>query len=730
MNFLKAFAKILYYGIAKEEIEEEGRKWARLAARSEPVPEKHKEKQFRIVWLRRLLIVWWVLSCLTIGVFFLFDLLVLGQGVSLPASPEIGSPSFWGSDNGLLMLRRYAGSLGGVNLAYDLWAFAALWFMARAWKERLAGYFLLKPWGLLVAVALVFGRGVAAFSKWSLLFALIPDIGWLFPIKYVLLPPVTLAFFGLAAMLTAYLALVAAVAAFFWLPLNLMQSTLKIKQQLDMVKFLSVPFFGAGMEWWLWFTGRRMPEEDAVPDDSKGARFAIPREIAAAQDPNNGTVFGQVDGQPLRLPNEKHVLIMASTRSGKGVALIIPHLLRYQGSAFVLDPKGENARATARQRRQLNQKVRVLDPFGISGLPKARFNPLSRFTPENSEAESKALAAALVLGERDHWTASAQQLLAAFILFVVTAETIPKNQKDLKTVRMLLLSAVRPTLKTMQESRTADGLLSMLATSFLETPEKEFGSILSTAQRETEILDNPHIAACLAASGDGEEVDFAAWHSGTMTVYLCLSAPKFPVFSRWLRLVLTSALDEMTDQLKPPPLPVCFMLDELAALGHLEAVENAVGLAAGYGITLWNVFQDIAQIKDLYQGRWPSFIGNAGVRAVFNLDDLDSADYWSRFIGQHLVETRNTSQNAMGYVTGASQGETLRPLLSPDDMMRQFAADKMLVLAQGSHPMIADRLAYFDDPRLEGLWDDPRQNPAQKANSMAGLFDAQGKKIS
>ncbi len=41
-----------------------------------------------------------------------------------------------------------------------------------------------------------------------------------------------------------------------------------------------------------------------------------------------------------------------------------------------------------------------LDPFGISGKPKARFNPLSRFTPDNMEAESKSLAAALVMGER------------------------------------------------------------------------------------------------------------------------------------------------------------------------------------------------------------------------------------------------------------------------------------------------------------------------------------------
>src|SRR5208282_1755100 len=151
------------------------------------------------------------------------------------------------------------------------------------------------------------------------------------------------------------------------------------------------------------------------------------------------------------------------------------------------------------------------------------------------------------------------------------------------------------------------------------------GSIVSVAARQTEILDNPYIQACLSSDGPGEEVDFAQWKTGTMSVYLCLSAPKFPTFNRWLRLVLTSALDEMTDKLNPPPLPVCFMLDELATLGHLEAVENAIGLAAGYGIQIVSVFQDVAQMRDLYGGRWASFIGNSGVCAIFNIQDYDTA---------------------------------------------------------------------------------------------------------
>jgi type IV secretion system protein VirD4 len=198
-----------------------------------------------------------------------------------------------------------------------------------------------------------------------------------------------------------------------------------------------------------------------------------------------------------------------------------------------------------------------------------------------------------------------------------------------------------------------------------------------------------------------------------MTVYLCLSAPKFPTFNRWLRLVLTSALDEMTDTLNPPALPVCFMLDELATLGHLASVENAVGLAAGYGIQLVTVFQDVAQMRDLYKGRWASFIGNAGVRALFNLDDFDSAEYWSKFIGGRLAETRSSQQNIFGISKGDNVSEAMRPLLPPDKLMMDLASNAMLVLAQGAHPIVTERVAYFDDEGLAGLWDDPRQPVSQ-----------------
>jgi type IV secretion system protein VirD4 len=605
-----------------------------------------------------------------------------------------------------------------LSLAFNFWALAAAgwilllrfnpWRWNRWLRVLLAG----------LAAGMMFGRLFVGWLSWA--GSIIPEEGILHFVSYAIAPPVVLFLAGGWALQTALGFVGWSVIAGFGfcvaLPVILFNQILQFDNNLNVYKQQKTGLIGYVARFGYWLRGEKMPD---VPDDSKGARFTTPEETTALQNPD-GAVFGHINGAPLQLHTDKHVLIMASTRSGKGVSLIIPHLLRYAGSAFVLDPKGENARATGRQRAALNETVHYLDPFGISGKPQSRFNPLSRFTLENMEAESKALAAALVIGqrgERDHWTGSAQQLLAAVILHVFTSPDIPPGKKDLPTVRRLLLRdilAKNGVLAKMTQSTVADGLLSSLAYSFIDTPEKEMGSILSTAQRETEILDNPFMIKCLAATGDGQEVDFSDWRKGTMSAFLCLSAPKFPVFNRWLRLVLTAALDEMTDTLNPPALPVCFMLDELATLGHLAAVENAVGLAAGYGIQLVTVFQDVAQMRDLYRGRWASFIGNAGVRALFNLDDYDTAKYWSNFIGGHQVNTMSQQQDIYGITQSQTQGEAFRPLLTPEEIMLQFAANKMLVLPQGSRPVIADRVAYWKDAGLDGLWDDPRLEPAPK----------------
>jgi type IV secretory pathway TraG/TraD family ATPase VirD4 len=81
-----------------------------------------------------------------------------------------------------------------------------------------------------------------------------------------------------------------------------------------------------------------------------------------------------------------------------------------------------------------------------------------------------------VLGERDHWKAAAQQLLAALILYVYTSPTFPPEVKDLPTVRRLLLGAADATLQAMSKTDLAGGLARISHSAFSLDGERLVGA--------------------------------------------------------------------------------------------------------------------------------------------------------------------------------------------------------------------------------------------------------------
>jgi hypothetical protein len=405
------------------------------------------------------------------------------------------------------------------------------------------------------------------------------------------------------------------------------------------------------------------------------ARLMGPDEVKKYNDkPHKGasTMVGDVGGEGFFNLTEKHVLIVAGTRGGKGRDLIIPNLWIYKGSVFVLDPKGENAQRTQENRQKFGP-VLALDPFGVSGLPSARFNPLRYLAGDSMITDAQTLADALIIGD-DYFSNSARQLLTGLILHVVAepALTVPGYAgpvgRDVITVRRLLMRDLPKTLESMKNS-TAElvavrEIIADIGEWGLSTAAEEWSGIKNSAIEQTKWLNAPEFRAVLE-EGDGEnQIDFSAYLSGVMSVYVCLPAPYFATFNRWLRLVVAAALDAMTKRLAPPPLPVRFVLDEVAQLGNLAKIESALTLSAGYGVQLWGIWQHLKDIERCYPssgvGGW---VSSSGLRLVFSVQDNETIRYFAAATGEALTETD----------------------------IRQLPPGKLLCMMDGENPVLVDR---------------------------------------
>ena len=470
--------------------------------------------------------------------------------------------------------------------------------------------------------------------------------------------------------------------------------------------------------------------------DSHGsARFASRKELKKLQS-DDGLLIGRNPGtgRVLRYDGPAHLITLAPTRAGKGVGTVIPNLLAVERSVLVIDPKGENARIAGEARRRFGT-VHVLDPFEVSGMPSAAYNPLDRLTPDSLDLgeDAASLTEALVMDPpgqvtEAHWNEEAKAILGGLIMFCVCHED--RERRTLATVREYLTlppEKLRALLELMQDSDAAGGLIARAANRFLGKADREAASVLSNAQRHTHFLDSPRIAKVLSRS----DFHFSDLRHRITSVFLVLPPNRMDAYSRWLRLLVSQALQDIARDAevsatlaasqKPvaaqngaqgasqrqkasnPTLgPALFLLDEFAALGRLEAVERAMGLMAGYGLQLWPILQDMSQLRDLYGERAGTFIANAGVQQVFGVNDFETAKWLSQMIGQETTGFQTDSYKP-GDNPSFSNNLTGRDLLTPDEIM-QMPSNVQFLRVQGQPSALAQKLRYYADPEFKGLF--------------------------
>jgi type IV secretion system protein VirD4 len=367
-----------------------------------------------------------------------------------------------------------------------------------------------------------------------------------------------------------------------------------------------------------------------------------------------------------RYNQDGHLVTFAPTGAGKGVSVIIPNLLHYDGPVITIDPKGENFAVTARYRKYvLGQKIVLLDPFEhvpdeiLQDLEvaRARFNPLDLIAADPKLDIQATMLAAVFSGKRtdrasssqhDFWDNEALKLLAGVLSATVAVGSADDRTPGFGEFLNKLYSddvAYNLAVTLDKQGNLIGPFAYKCIAAFLQKADKERSGVLSTAQSYLNPLVSDHINKFMKDSTFGIRHILG---EDNYTVYLVIPPSKLVSHSVLLRIWIACTLTLIMERKSHPKQRTLFLLDECAQLGYLEGLKKAITLLRGYGLQVWMFFQDLTQIQTIYDNDSDGMINNCGIVQCFgmgrNLAAKPIAEMIGRFSVDQLVQLSQKQQ--------------------------------------------------------------------------------------
>ena len=328
-------------------------------------------------------------------------------------------------------------------------------------------------------------------------------------------------------------------------------------------------------------------------------------------------------------------------------------------------------------------------------------------------------------GLRDHWDLTAHDLLVGVILHVLYAEAgtslhgclrllTDPTQPIEHTLRTMLATAHDPasrlgwTDSTGQPTHTHP-VVAGAAQALLNKSDNERSSVISSAVKFLNLYRDPIVAENTA------RCDFALRDlldaRPPISLYLTTPPSEISRTRPLMRLLLNQLGRRLTESMEVSagPLPasrprLLLLLDEFPSLGRLDFFQTSLAYLAGYGISAYLLVQDLSQLYHAY-GREESIVSNCHVRVAFTPNKIETAKLLSDMAGLMTVhkETRTYTGGRLSPVlmhVMASEQESQRPLLTPDEVLRLPDEDALIFVA-GLPPIYGKKIRYYQDPVLQ-----------------------------
>jgi type IV secretion system protein VirD4 len=232
------------------------------------------------------------------------------------------------------------------------------------------------------------------------------------------------------------------------------------------------------------------------------------------------------------------------------------------------------------------------------------------------------------------------------------------------------------------------------------------GSVFATIENVLAGWADPTVSASAELGDDLDVIDLDAWLAGDNTIYVVATpheqARLRPVLTVLVQQAVRRGYDVAAANKGRLAHPALVMLDEAGNIAPLRDLPAYASTARSHGITLVTVWQDLAQIKAIFNDRARTVLNNHRAKLFGSgIADAETLDYVSKLLGDEARTERNLSTDLAGDRRSVSEHTTYRRAAAADVVRRIPAGDGVLIYG-AELPAHVRLRPWFDDPALAG----------------------------
>lgn len=410
--------------------------------------------------------------------------------------------------------------------------------------------------------------------------------------------------------------------------------------------------------------------------------WARPRDLRQllVRRPTGGRlVLGRL-GRRLVAAEARHsVLVIGPTQSGKTSGLAVPAALEWPGPVVATSVKGDLAAATLPYRRRLG-RCWVFDPTAGTDLPeRASWSPLGeasgwRGAQRVAAWMVDATPARAGLGDGAFWYSAAAKLLAPMLLAA--------NLGDLgmaEVVRWNDTSRLEEPLTLLEMAGEAAAAVALQACAARD--ERLRSSVATTLETVLAPFADPAVAEATA----GSDIDLELLLDGPHTLHLVGPAHEQArvqgLFATLVSSVVAAAVERAGRRGAPLDPPLLLILDEVANIAPVHDLDGLASTAAGIGVQLVTVCQDLAQLTARYGAdRARTIANNHRAKLVLSgVSDLATLDLVSGLAGDRAVREHTDSRDLSDGRRSRSTATAYRRV-APTSELRQLPPGRAVLV--------------------------------------------------